>query len=175
MSSLECYKIDLKGLTEAETAFEWDVDDAFFSTLDTTEVQQGSLHVSGSIRKASGFFELLFHVSGTVSIACDRCLDLMDQPIEADNSLVVKFGSGNPSEDDVIVVDENEGILDCSWLVYETIALAIPTRHVHEEGACNKEMLERIRQLTRQEENSEEQAVDPRWSKLEKLKSTIKE
>jgi len=173
MSSLECYKIDLKDLTEAETAFEWDVDDAFFSTLDTTEVQQGSLHVSGSIRKASGFFELLFHVSGTVSIACDRCLDLMDQPIEADNSLVVKLGSGNPSEDDVIVVDENEGILDCAWLVYETIALAIPIQHVHAPGKCNPAMTHVLEELSADRSGDEEssQAVDPRWEALLKVKS----
>ena len=173
MCSLECYKIDLKGLTEAETAFEWDVDDRFFSALDATEVRQGSLHVSGSIRKASGFFELLLHVVGTVSITCDRCLDQMDQPIEADNRLVVKFGSGNSEEDDTIVVSEDEGILDCAWLVYETIALAIPIQHVHAPGKCNPAMTQVLEELSADRSGDEEssQAIDPRWEALLKVKS----
>ena len=91
---------------------EFDLDKAFFEALDETEVESGSLHVSLSIRKASGFFELLFHTVGTVDITCDRCLDLMEQPIETDNRLVVKLGSTNSVEDDTVMVDENEGILD---------------------------------------------------------------
>ena len=99
MCDLERYKIDLKGLTDEVTTLEWDLDKQFFDALDQTEVESGALHVSLSIRKASGFFELLFHTVGSVDITCDRCLDLMEQPIETDNRLVAKLGSTN-SEDE---------------------------------------------------------------------------
>ena len=56
-------------------------------------MKRGSLHVSVSIRKATGFFEFLFQTAGTVIISCDRCLDDMEQPVETDNRLVVKLGS----------------------------------------------------------------------------------
>ena len=56
MNSLEFLKIDLKGLMEEETSLEFSLDNDFFATLDGAEVKQGSLHVSVSIRKASGFF-----------------------------------------------------------------------------------------------------------------------
>ena len=59
-----------------------------------------------------------------------------------------------------------------SWLIYEQIVLAIPTRHVHEEGGCNPDMLARIGQMKAPESTAEE---DPRWSELRKLKSTINE
>ena len=131
MCSLERLKIDLKSLTDGVTILEFDLDDQFFEALDTSDVKQGALHVSVSIRKATGFFELQFHTEGTVTVTCDRCLDDMEQPIEADNRLVVKLGAVYSEEDDVITVPEDEGILDTSWLIYEFVVLAIPIKHVH--------------------------------------------
>ena len=172
MGSLEHFKIDLKGLTDELTQLEFDLDKDYFEALDETDVDNGALHVSLSIRKASGFFELLFHTVGTVDVVCDRCLDLMEQPIETDNRLVVKLGSTVPEDDDVVMVDEDEGILDTSWLIYEFIALAIPIKHVHAPGKCNSAMMQKLNELSNAARSSEEEAgaVDPRWEKLKNLK-----
>ena len=172
MCSLEQFKIDLKGLTAEATALEFDLDKGFFDALDQTEVEGGALHVSLSIRKASGFFELQFHTVGTVDIVCDLCLDLMEQPIETDNHLTVKLGSTASEDDDTVTVDENEGILDTSWYIYEFIALAIPIQHVHATGKCNPAMMKALEELSADRSGDEEssQAVDPRWEALKKLK-----
>ena len=172
MCSLERFKIDLKGLTDEVTTLEWDLDNRFFEALDETEVESGALHVSLSIRKASGFFELLFHTVGTVNITCDRCLELMEQPIATDNRLVVKLGSTASEDDDTVIVDENEGTLDTSWFIYEFIALAIPIQHVHAPGKCNPAMTEVLEELSADRSGDEEsnQAIDPRWEPLKKLK-----
>lgn len=172
MGSLEQFKIDLKGLKDELTKLEFDLDKDYFDALDETDVQSGALHVSVSIRKASGFFELQFHTVGTIDIPCDRCLDLMEQPIETDNRQVVKLGSTAREEDDTIVVDENEGILDLSWLIYEFIALAIPIQHVHAPGKCNPAMTQVLEELSADRSGDEESspAVDPRWEKLKNLK-----
>ena len=172
MCSLERFKIDLKGLTEEVTTFDWELGKDYFDALDEAEVESGALHVSLSIRKASGFFELQFHTVGTVDITCDRCLDLMEQPIETENRLVVKFGSTNSEEDDTVIVDEDEGILDTSWFIYEFIALAIPIQHVHATGKCNPAMMKALEELSADRSGDEEssQTIDPRWEKLLKLK-----
>ena len=119
MNSLEFLEIDLKGLKEEETSLEFNLGNDFFEALEGAEVRQGSLHVSVSIRKVTGFFEILFHTVGHVIVPCDRCLDDMEQPVEADNRLIVKYGSTYSEEDDIIVVPEDEGILDISWFIYE--------------------------------------------------------
>ena len=172
MCSLEFLKIDLKSLKEEETSLEFDLDDTYFEALDDADVKKGSLHVSVSIRRATGFFELLFHTAGTVIIPCDRCLDDMDLPVETENRLVVKLGSEYSEEDDVIVVPENEGILDMSWLIYEFVALVIPIRHVHAPGKCNIAMTKTLEELSADRSSDEEssQAIDPRWEKLKNLK-----
>ena len=172
MNSLELLKIDLKGLTDEETSLAFDLDDTYFEALDGADVKRGSLHVSVSIRKATGFFELQFHTVGTVVVPCDRCLDDMDQPVETSNRLVVKFGSEYSEEDDIIVVPEDEGILDTSWIIYEFVALVIPIRHVHAPGKCNPAMTKALEELSADRSSDEEsdQPTDSRWEKLLKLK-----
>lgn len=172
MKCLEMLKIDLKSLTDEETTLSFDLDDTYFAALDGADVKKGSLHVSVSIRKATGFFELLFHTVGTVIVPCDRCLDDMEQPVETDNRLIVKFGSEYSEEDDIIVVPEDEGILDASWIIYEFVALVIPIRHVHAPGKCNPAMTKALEELSADRSSDEEssQAVDPRLDKLKNLK-----
>ena len=171
MCSLEQFKVDLKRLTDEVTTLEFDLDNRFFTALDNSELRQGTLHVSVSIRKATGFFELQFHTEGTVTVTCDRCLDDMDQPISTDNRLVVKLGTVYSEEDDVITVPEDEGILDTSWLIYEFIMLAIPIKHVHAPGKCNPAMSKVLEELSTDRSSDEEsnQPIDPRWSKLTEL------
>ena len=171
MCYLERFCIDLKALTDEVTPLSWELDDQFFESLEDVQVQGGSLHVSGSIRKAVGFYELQLHTGGTVRIPCDRCLDLMDQPIEADLRLVVKLGSEYSEDDDIITVDENEGVLQTSWFIYESIALAVPIQHVHQPGDCNDAMMRVLHEHSAaRSSDADAQKTDPRWEALKKLK-----
>ncbi len=172
MCSLETYKIDLKGMKDVEETREFALSDDFFKALDGSQLEHGTLHVSVSIRKMSGFFEFLFHSEGSVTVSCDRCLDDMEQPIEADNRLMVRLGSTYSDDDDTVTVDENEGILDLSWFIYEFIMLAIPIKHVHAPGKCNSAMTQKLNELSGAVRSSEEaaKAVDSRWEKLKNLK-----
>ena len=167
MCSLESFKIDLKGLKEDVTVLEYHLDDSFFKAMDSTEVNGGAVQVSVSIRKATGFFELHLHIRGTVAVPCNLCLDDMDQSVETTHRLVVKFGAENSEEDDVVTVDEDEGILNLSWLV-----LAIPIRHVHAPGKCNAAMMHALEEHSTDRSSDEEsnQSIDPRWEKLKNLK-----
>ena len=172
MCTEETYKIDLKGLKEDVSVRDFDLNDDFFKALDGSQLEHGALHVSVSIRKTSGFFELLFHTEGIVCVTCDRCLDDMEQSIKTDNALTVKLGDTYSEDDDIVTIDENEGILDVAWYIYEFIMLAIPIKHVHAPGKCNSAMTQKLEELSGAVRSSEEeaQAVDPRWEKLKNLK-----
>ena len=171
MCDLERFLIDFKALTEDETSLEYDLDNHFFDALEGAQVQEGSLHVSGSIRKAVGFFELQLHTTGTIRIPCDRCLDLMDQPIEADLRLVIKLGDTYTEEDDIITVEEHDPVLNIAWFIYESIILAVPIQHVHQPGDCNDAMMRVLEQHSAaRSSDADAQEIDPRWSALLKLK-----
>ena len=172
MCNFEQFKIDLKALKQDETPLQWELDNNFFQQLEGAQLQSGSLHVSGSIRKTVGFFELNLHSVGTVEVTCDRCLEPMSQPIEADLSTTVKLGTEDSYDDEVITVDETRPVLDTAWLIYESIALAVPIRHVHQPGDCNVAMSEKLEELStaRSSDADAEEAIDPRWEALKNFK-----
>ena len=153
MCSLESYKIDLKDVKDETMSLDFDLNDDFFRALDGSQLEHGALHVSVSIRKMAGFFELLFHT-------------------QTDNKLLVKLGDTYSEEDDTVIIDENEGIIDMSWFIYEFIMLAIPIKHVHAPGKCNSAMTQKLEELSGAVRSSEEEEemIDPRWEALKQLK-----
>ena len=171
MCYLERFDIDLKALTDEVTPLSWELDDQYFNALEEVQVQGGSLHVSGSIRKTVGFFEFLLHTVGTVRIPCDRCLEMMDQPLVAELRLVVKLGAEYNEYDDIITVDENKGVLNPAWFIYESIALAVPIQHVHQPGDCNDAMMRVLQEHSAaRSSDADAKKIDPRWEALRKLK-----
>ena len=177
MCSSELLKIDLKELNEGLTKLDFNLGDAWFDSLDEEEIKRGDIRVSIDVRRTENYFELDIYTKGTVIIPCDLCLDDMEQPIETDDRLVVKFGEEYSEDDDLITVDEREAVLDVSWFIYEFIALNIPAKHVHTPGKCNAAMIKLLEEhsATRSSGEDGEAAVDPRWNGLEKLKTIIKD
>ena len=171
MCNIESFKIDLKALPQGASILEFKLDDSYFKAIDAPDIQRGELSSSLSISRTDDFFELNFHTEGIVHIPCDICLDDMEQSIETDDRLLVRFGEDYSEEDDLVIVTENEGILDVAWFIYEFIALNIPIKHVHAPGKCNPAMIEMLQQHSAARSGEEEEeTVDPRWEALLKLK-----
>ena len=171
MCNIESFKIDLKALPQGKTSLEYKLDDEYFKAIDAPDVQRGELLCSLSVNRTDDFFELEFHTEGVVHIPCDICLDDMDQTIDSDDRLVVKFGEDYSEDDDLVTVAEDEGILDVSWFIYEFIALEIPIKHVHAPGKCNPAMIEKLKELSAARSGEEEEnTIDPRWAALVNLK-----
>ena len=171
MCNIESFKIDLKALPQGASILEFKLDDSYFKAIDVPDIQRGELSSSLSISRTDDFFELNFHTEGIVHIPCDICLDDMEQSIETDDRLLVRFGEDYSEEDDLVIVAENEGILDVAWFIYEFIALNIPIKHVHAPGKCNPAMIEMLQEHSAARSGEEEEkTVDPRWAALLKLK-----
>lgn len=171
MGKLGAYKVDLKGQEEAYASYNWLVDSDFFAALDVEDVRNGHVSVSLDVTKSSGEYELAFKLNGTVAVPCDRCLDDMDVDIDTTGELKVRLGEDFADDGDVIVVPETDGTINVSWYIYEFIDLAIPIRHVHAPGKCNKEMTDQLakHKAPDMENGDGEAPVDPRWAELENL------
>lgn len=179
MRELDDFIIDLKAIKTEVVNYNFRLDDSFFAQINGEEVQRGEVAVLLSICKKNQSFELSFHSEGFVIIPCDRCLDDMEQSIISENIIKVKFGEEYSENENMIVVPENEGTINLTWLLYEIVALAIPIKHVHREGECNKLMLDKLeKHLVKSsddgedegvEENSKEKPIDPRWNDLKKI------
>ena len=145
-----------------------------------------------TVKKTSRAFELSFQTEGIVWVPCDRCLDEMEQPVTSSDKLMVKFGHEYAEEgDNLIVIPEEEGEINVAWFMYEFIALAIPMKHVHAPGKCNKAVTSKLNKHLRTSgdddaeesfgagedivvEDEAEEQIDPRWNELKKILDIIK-
>ena len=184
MGKFDKYRIDLKVLTEDSVSYEFLLDNAFFANIDGQEVQKGKVTVSLTVKRVSGAFEFFFQTEGIVLVPCDRCLDEMELQISSNDKLYVKFGPDYAEEkDNIIIIPEAEGDINVAWFIYEFVILAIPMKHIHAPGKCNKEMVGKLSRHLRTDSDDESDEVgvveedlgdvdesytDPRWSELKK-------
>lgn len=186
MGKFEAYSIPLKAITAGSHTFKYDLNNDYFAKIDSAEVRKGNLQAVVVAKKNSAGYELIFDINGIAIVPCDRCLDDMEQPISIREKLLVKFGKTFSEEgSDIVIVPEDEGEINVAWFLYEFIALAIPMKHVHPPGKCNRAMTTQLRKHTtkRSDESEEdlstddnesyseqnEQEYDARWSKLKDL------
>ncbi len=171
MCSTEKLNIDIKNLSEGDTIVDACLDDAFFASIEGSEMSRGDVHVEVSIRKTLHFSEIHFHATGTVTVACDRCLDPMDIPVDTESVIAVKYGSEHSEDENFIIVTEDEPFVDLAWCVYESLALSLPVKHVHAPGKCNPAMINVLKEhsATRSDDTVTEEDIDPRWKALAKL------
>ncbi|MDE7092977.1 MAG: DUF177 domain-containing protein [Muribaculaceae bacterium] len=155
--------------------------------MENTDVRDADVNVVLTLVYNGNFYDLTFDVTGTVTLLCDRCLDNLDVPIEAQYHVVVKFGeSYDDSSDEMLVIPESDNYLNVAYLIYDTVMLAIPIKHVHPLGKCNRAMSALLRKHRSQSGDDDlenqlidemddmdadqpEPAADPRWDALKKL------
>ena len=187
MAKFSLYNIPLKTLPLETSTFEYILDRKFFEAIDGEEVRKGNVSVTVNVKRTSSMFEFNFDINGVVQVPCTRCLDDMNQEVDTRNRLVVKFGKEYSEEsDEIVIIPEEEDAINIAWFLYEFIALAIPIKHVHPAGECNRVVSSKFRKHRAvspddEEEDDEEtneedfvneeesQSHDPRWDALKGL------
>ena len=178
---VDALKLKIKTLPFVTHAIECHVDESFFNTEEQCEVRHADVEVTMNVtRKSETTFRLEISCHGTLTTACDRCLDDLDLPVDVDYSLnVEQMGTElDDSNDELLIVPSDWRELDTAPLVRDTVLLAIPMTHCHEhEEDCNSAMLNvlenhRVETVPDGEEapESETTGTDPRWEALKKLK-----
>jgi uncharacterized metal-binding protein YceD (DUF177 family) len=163
------------------------LDNQFFTNIGGEDVQKGKVNVELTVTKIVHTFRLDFQLNGIAVVPCDRCLDDMDYPIDTTAHLMVKFGKDFAEEsDEIIIIPEAEGIINLAWFLYEFVALAIPIKHIHVPGKCNKQMSAKLKKHTPKaaddddsfdledddilaDDEKTDHTPDPRWDALKNL------
>lgn len=147
VAKFSLYNISLKNLPLGVNSYSYELDKKYFDAIDGDEVKKGNVKVNLTVKKIASTFEFNFDIDGVVKVPCDRCLDVMDQVINSQNRLFVKFGKEYYEEsDEIVVIPEEEGDINIAWFLYEFIVLSIPVKHVHEPGKCNRAMSKKLQQ-----------------------------
>jgi uncharacterized metal-binding protein YceD (DUF177 family) len=173
MGRFDKYNVDLKGMKAASLELSFDLDNAFFASIEGEEFQKGNVKATVTVVKGRDVFELSFVLSGKVVVPCDRCLDDLEIDVDTENVLRVKLGDDYADDGDFVIVPEQDGDINIAWYLYEFIALALPMKRVHAPGKCNHEMTGKLKKHSPEESgcdnDSDEQEIDPRWAGLKNI------
>lgn len=177
MDHLKQFKIAFVGLSNGKHAFSYEIDHAFFSCFDSSEMTQGQVQVDLLMEKKPDMLVLDFVLRGEVELSCDRCLEMYQQAVDEKKRLFIKFGAQFEEQtDDIIIIPAAETFVDIAQYIYEFIHLGLPLRHVHADRAdgkpgCDPSSIEQLNAYMKGNNVSREEVRnDPRWDALKKLK-----
>ena len=136
MSEQNHYIVELQRLQLGTHRFDFQLNDAFFASLEKTEILGGKVDCHATLNLREDYYTLTMAVQGTVSVVCDRCLDPVNIDIHDEQEI-------ENDEDQISNIQSqisNVESLDLSWLAYEIVSINIPLVHSHQPGECNQQM-----------------------------------
>lgn len=189
MGKFAAFKLPLRSMTRGTHQYEYTLDTEFFRNMESEDILKGDVKVNLTVDCKADYYELDFTMNGLVYIPCDRCLDEMEHEVDTTYHLCVKYGeSYNDENDELLIIPESENYLNIAYIVYDTVALTIPLKHVHPMGKCNKGMTQYLKKhiasklddesdyeyYDEEESGSNDEIdnntqIDPRWEALKKL------
>ena len=196
MGKFTDYKLPLKSMPEGTHEYEYHLDKVFFKNMESEDVHGADLNVRLTVVHKGDIYDLTFNIEGIVTLICDRCLDDLEMPIDTTYHISVKYGEEyNDESDDLLIIPESDNYLNTAYMIYDTVVLSIPIKHVHPMGKCNRQMSAMLKKHRATErgtadedaeleetlieemdsmdssEAAQEPATDPRWDALRKLGS----
>lgn len=197
MGKFSQFKLPLKSLPKGTHEFEYHLDKQFFENMDSTDVRDADVDVHLTVTYANDVYTLEFSNVGKVVVPCDRCLDDLDIDINTDYKIKVKYGDAyRDDSDDLMEIPESDSYLNVAYMIFDTVSLAIPIKHVHPMGKCNRAMsslLKKHRATDASDPDAEledqlidemdsmtdtsadQSATDPRWDALKGLTNNTPE
>ena len=142
MTQTEGYLVDLLKLPIGKTAYELELDNEYFRSAQYKELPDGNARVEAVFNVTEHSLRLHLKIVGTAVLICDRCLDLMDYPVELEKDFGIVYSDTEEDDDDVISVSKEWAKVDLSWLSFEQIIVNLPLVHSHQDGECNPQMQE---------------------------------
>ena len=142
MGKFAPYKIQLASLGDGNFEQEFECGTEFFKIMENPDIITSDVKVHLDLVKKNETYDCTFTCKGKLTIPCDRCLDPIEHEVDTVYHITVKYGEDyNDESDDLLVIPYTDSYLNVAYMLYDTIVLTIPLRHVHPMGKCNRAML----------------------------------
>ncbi len=173
MKELKEFTIPFVGLKLGEHTYKFDIENTFFEHFEYDEFNDATIVLNVLLNKKTTLLEFTLQFEGHVNVNCDITNEPYEQSIEGTYHFVVKFGEEfNDELEDIIILPHGSYQVNIQQQIYESIVLSMPTRRIHpgvEDGSLQSEILEKLEELSPNEDSETEQDTDPRWDDLKKL------
>ena len=121
---MQPFVVKLTSLAPGKNRFTWHAGAEFFEACGNVDILDADLEVTAQVVSHGLTAEAACGIAGTVTVACDRCLEDLVIPVET------SFEEQYTPEDDE---------LDLSQDVYDYVCTSLPLQRVHPEAECNQE------------------------------------
>ena len=156
------YVISLNGWAAGERNYRWHAGNEFFQKFDNAEILDAAVEVDARAVKSGHYIGVDLDIRGSVTVACDRCLEDLQLPVEAHPAFSVKFGEQAMAEEEmregsreILLVSVADTELDMSQAIYDYVCLSLPMQRVHPDGECNPDTVRFLGQERADEEAGE--------------------
>ncbi len=158
MGKFSAYKVQLASLPDGSYEQDFHIDMDFFKNMENSDILSCDVDVKLNMVKKNDAYDMTFHCSGMMEIPCDRCLDPLPHPIDTEYHVVVKYGEAyDDGADNLLVIPYSNAYLNVAYILYDTLLLTIPLRHVHPLGKCNRAM---VSALHKHRSNTDDEEVN---------------
>ncbi len=156
---LRKYDIKLFDLDEGANRFDYRLEQDFFDGFGTMEFEKAGIDATVNITKHGQLMEVDLHTRGHVELLDDRTAEPYMQPLSGSIRTVLRFGPEyNDDNDDLILIPFDTPVFNVAQLLYESVLLSIPMKHLDPQRPYEEEDTE-----------NEPAHIDPRWMELKKL------
>ena len=121
---MQPFVVKLTSLAPGKNRFSWHAGAEFFEAFGNVDILDADLEVTAQVVSHGLTAEASCEIAGTVTVACDRCLEDLVIPVE------VSFEETYTPEG---------GELDLSQDVFDYVCTSLPLQRAHPEGECNQE------------------------------------
>ena len=121
---MQPFVVKLTSLAPGTSHFTWHAGPEFFEIFENQEILDADLEVKADVRSHGLTVDAACEIAGSVTVACDRCLEDLVIPVET-------------SFEETYTPDSDE--LDLRQDVYDYVCISLPLQRVHPEGECDQE------------------------------------
>ncbi len=141
MGKFTAYKLPLKSLAKGSHEFDYHLTKQFFTDMESADIRDADVSVKLVVVYNGDVYDLTFTFDGDITVLCDRCLDDLHLPVETTYHIMVKYGDDfNDDSDELLEIPDSDNYLNVAYMLYDTVALSVPIKHVHPLGKCNRAM-----------------------------------
>lgn len=173
MKALDSFNVDIFKLSNGSHDYHFEITDTFFELFPGEIVTRGGGDVNLVLTKSETMIDLVFKINIVVELECDRSLELFDYKIDLTKGLIFKFGEEEYEQnDEIIVISRDKQQINVAQHIYEFIGLAVPMKKLHPKFEDEDSGDELIYSSNKgdQDNDDDDEAIDPRWAKLQNLK-----
>ena len=131
-SVLNTFKIDIFRLENKQYLHEFEGNNDFFEALDQELIQKGNFKATVVLNKNETMIQMMYNITGSVELTCDRSLDLFDFPVDITQKMILKFSDHNEEiTEELVLIDRNTQYINVAQDIFDFIGLQIPIKKLH--------------------------------------------